>query len=283
MNKGKITKLLCTALVTCNLIGGTTVYASTINDTDSKLSDSIKATTTFEENTSTETLTQNEEELNQKLLKKGLPSYYLDDMPLALKEDIIQNSGTFQWAEVGSRPKGSRVRRDISSSELDFYMQCYNTKSYKGKIRQKIYVYYKWKGHGVPLCRFTDCFAISWENDWSAVPDSWYHVDEVRYQDGSTDFSEYSTVADIKSTGISWDADLKAWAIPFGKYEKSVGGYGRVTIEQNTKGKPSTNKVCAKYAHATSPWSGLGFTFGPASLYLNGKGDTKGASHYLDL
>jgi hypothetical protein len=132
-----------------------------------------------------------------------------------------------------------------------------------------------WTGHGVPFFRYEDPFAVSWDTDWRPVANTTYHVDEIRYNNSDPKFYEDNTIEYSSPTGVGWDADLRTWAVPFGDLEKSVGGYGKVLIEEKEKGKTISHSIHAKYAHDTGANSSIGLNIKALSITLYGKAETR--------
>ncbi len=207
--------------------------------------------------------------LDSQLRMKNVPQYVIDTMPQSVKIDIINNAGNFESFSVGTIENNSIIPTAIPADEFDFYINIYSAPSSGGKMRKWVYVYYNWTQP--PVFRLNDPFGVSWNTDWLAVPDTHYHVDEVRYADGTANFRIDENLADATATGVRWDADLASWFNP--KIEKSLGGYGRIMIEEKIAGDSVTRQVYGAYAHKTT--GAITFLLKILSINITGTQDTR--------
>ncbi len=205
-----------------------------------------------------------ENDIDDILRNKNVPDEVIETMPESLKEDIAKNAGVFE-----SFAKGSSLTRTIPSSEMDLYINVYsNPNGSDGKKRKLIYIYYNWKNPSSDLTwRLNDPFGVAWEDDWRPVNNSWYHVDEVRYTDGTANFREDSDLSECSDWGVGWDADLFGYN-PY-KTEKSMGGYGKVIMEEKNLGTATSDVVYGKYGHSIGVSGGINIG-GPLSISLTG-------------
>lgn len=184
------------------------------------------------------------------LRSKGVPIEIIETMPESMKYDVVASKGELlSW----SKSKKTRATKaSIPDDEFDLYINVYSApKSSDGKIRKKVYIYYDWLE--IPFMWCSDPFAISWDSDWKPVAGTQYHTDEVRFKNSSTDpiFNTSTTLEENTNTGVGWFAELEDLAgLYLTSSVKSLGGFGRMTIEEKTAGQATSNGVYGKYGHS---------------------------------
>lgn len=209
-----------------------------------------------------------EDEMDSALRSRGYPQIALDAMSIPAKRSLYDNpslqfnggiimsydeeSGSF--TETSLPTNGIMLIGQIPTSDLSLLWTVHTCTDDESLI----YVRYDYIWHNLPMSRFQDPVAISWDDDlFNLKTGSFHKVDyyDTFVYDGNGNpvpdvgniHSEESGYASASEAGVTWYADLKGYGVltPTALY-----GYGEFALEKKNLYSAGSSLLYGHYVHA---------------------------------
>lgn len=225
-----------------------------------------------------------EEELDATLAQRGYPESMLNEINISQKLELYRDpdmnyvdSFTISYDEPANNSNsGIQPYGQISTSDLS--LSFYISRSLNDdNTLNKIFVQYSYNWKNIPVFRFEDCIAVSWNGDkFKMVDDTFYKVDKYSgtYVDANGDTAyitdEYHSsdtgYARGSADGVSWYADLKGNTGTL--IVTKLNGYGSFRLEPQPDVTIPVGTTTTFYGHYVHPTVSIG-----ASITIPGVGD----------
>lgn len=244
-------------------------------------------------------------DLDSLLESRGYPKIVLESMDNDLKEIIYNENNEFSGATVSYYDDTSNTftdisidengdyilpRGQISTSSLSMALIYTKNKASNGNLNS-IRIYYNYKWLKLPVFRWQDPIAVSWDNTKFQMSDNsfkkvdkydGYIVDSNGTMHTYTNqiHSSENGYANASNAGVSWYADLKGYT---GIIPTNLYGYAIFDLVPTHSTSSGSTTLYAHYVHPTAAINiGINIaSYGNFSISGGGDYDERGNQHTI--